>query len=88
MPGQNSRESAGTAALPLLEAGESRVVPQGNGRSQGRRAVLQDLQLQLPGVLPLLLVDVEARLARAPGLEAQQYVGGVVDAAGFLEGLD
>ena len=48
----------------------------------GGGAVFEDAQLDLARVGALGFVDVEAGLARALGLQADEDIGGVVDAAG------
>ena len=55
--------------------------------AQSPGAVLQYFEFQLPGGFTLFFIDIEALAARAPGLQAQQHVGGVVDTAGLFEGV-
>ena len=62
-------------SLQLLKTGAGGIVAVRNGLRDGGGAVFEDLQLQLPRVLPLFLVDLRgsARLASSmlkPGLPA------------------
>ena len=77
--GQVSRETT----LSFFKTGEGRIVAQRDGLSERGGSILEDLELQLAGVLALFLVDVEAGPPRPARLKSHQHVGGVVDAAGF-----
>ena len=62
MLGQVSRETA----LSFFKTGERRIVAQRDGLSERGGAILEDLELQLAGVLALFLVDQkEVNIPRA-----------------------